>query len=129
MDGTEGCAISNDYGKKMLSFILIFKLKNMLTTFLPRNEKHKFSSMTSTRLFFKIKHASHKNFLEMSYQAQVQRTQSSIWAITELRMILQIIAVFLSFFAKNFYFLVNTVENFRITDNNELGNSFVKHIS
>ena len=35
----------------------------------------------------------------------------------------------LSFFVKNFCFLVNTVENFRITDNNELGNSFMKHIS
>ena len=28
MDGTEGCAISNDYGKKMLSFIFIFKQKD-----------------------------------------------------------------------------------------------------
>lgn len=53
MDGTEGCAISNDYGKKMLNFIFIFKQKNMLTTFLPRKR--------GTQVF---KHDQHTSFFQ-----------------------------------------------------------------
>ena len=61
MDGTEGCAISNDYGKKMLSFILIFKLKNMLTTFLPRKRetqvfKHDQHTRDRPRFFDQVGH-------------------------------------------------------------------------